>query len=262
MTLDKKTKILILIFLFVVMFICTIFIPQLPVSKSYHEFADSRPCMGIPNFGDVVSNFPFALFGFLGVITVIKMSEGRKFLKRYHSWPYLVFFCAVILVSFGSSYYHLNPSNGRLYLDRAPILLGFTCLFTAFFADRVNQKIGIFVLFPSLLTLGCGALLWDFSQFHLGGDLRFYALLQIYAFVALPMICWFFPNSFYTSNRHVYLILGWYALAKVFEVYDRKIFESLAGLISGHTLKHFIASIAVFVVIVMLRRAKRSLRIN
>lgn len=262
MTLDKKTKILILIFLFVAMFICTIFIPQIPVSKSYHEFADSRSCMGIPNFGDVMSNFPFALFGFLGVITVIKMSGEKIFLERYHSWPYLIFFCAVILVSLGSSYYHLSPSSGRLYLDRAPILLGFICLFTAFFADRVNQHVGIRFLFPSLLTIGCGAFLWDLSYLHVGGDLRFYALLQIYAFVALPLICWFFPRNCYTSNRHLYLILGWYALAKVFEVYDRKIFESLAGLISGHTLKHFIASIAVFVVIVMLRRVKRSLRVN
>ena len=259
MTSDKKTKIFALIFLFVVMFICTIFIPHIPVSKSYHEFADSRSCMGIPNFGDVISNFPFALFGFLGVLTVIKMSGEKIFLKWYHSWPYLIFFCAVILVSLGSSYYHLDPSNGRLYLDRAPILIGFICLFTAFFADRINQHIGIFLLFPFLLILGCGAFLWDLSHLHAGGDLRFYALMQIYAFVALPLICWFFPKNTYTSNRHLYLILSWYALAKVFEVYDQKIFESLAGLISGHTLKHFVASIAVFVVIGMLRRAKRSL---
>tara|TARA_B100001093_G_scaffold416389_1_gene407047 strand:+ start:456 stop:1169 length:714 start_codon:yes stop_codon:yes gene_type:complete len=236
--------------------------PQIPVSQSYHEFSDTRPCLGIPNFGDVISNFPFALFGILGVITVIKMSGGKIFLKHYHCWPYLIFFCAVILVSLGSSYYHLNPSNGRLYLDRAPILLGFICLFAAFFADRVNQQIGIFLLFPSLLTLGCAAFLWDFSQLHLGGDLRFYALLQIYTFVALPLICWFFPNNYYTGNRHLYMILSWYAVAKVCEVYDQTIFESLAGLISGHTLKHFVASIAVFVVIGMLRRAQRSLPIN
>ena len=254
MVLNSNKKILALFALFVVLFMCTILLPPIPVSEEYHQFADSRSCLGIPNFGDVISNMFFLMFGVMGLVTVAGKSGKKLFLEKYHSWPYLSFFCVVVVISFGSTYYHLNPSNERLYLDRAPILIGFLCLFAAFTADRVDQRGTIFVFFPFLLAIGVGALFWDLRQMSTGGDLRFYGLLQVYTFITLPLVCWLFPNCRYTSNYHMYLILGWYALAKFCELYDKLIFESLAGLISGHTVKHAVASLAICTVIIMLRK--------
>jgi len=40
-----------------------------PQSLSYHNFADHRSWLRIPNFGDVVSNVPFAMAGVCGSAT-------------------------------------------------------------------------------------------------------------------------------------------------------------------------------------------------
>ncbi len=47
------------------------------------------------------------------------------------------------------------------------------------------------------------------------------------------------------KNSIIGAMLGLYLLAKILEVYDAKIF-SLTGCISGHTLKHVVATAAIF----------------
>ncbi len=44
------------------------FIEPIPQSLLYHEFADRRSWLGIPNFGDVTSNLPFAVAGGFGLV--------------------------------------------------------------------------------------------------------------------------------------------------------------------------------------------------
>ncbi len=41
--------------------------PALPQDPGYHQFADTRSFLGIRNFGDVVSNLPFLIVGFMGL---------------------------------------------------------------------------------------------------------------------------------------------------------------------------------------------------
>src|SRR5215472_645792 len=43
--------------------IAALIAPRTPQPLSYHHFADQRAALGIPNFGDVVSNLAFAVFG-------------------------------------------------------------------------------------------------------------------------------------------------------------------------------------------------------
>jgi hypothetical protein len=47
--------------------------------------------------------------------------------------------------------------------------------------------------------------------------------------------------------------LGFYVLAKLCEHFDRQLFE-LLGIISGHTLKHFLAGFASLCIIVAIPR--------
>lgn len=67
---------------------------------AYHNFIDSRPILGIPNFFDVISNIFFFVFGLMGLMATIK----NKQLITKKSW--IVFFVGVILVAPGSAYYH------------------------------------------------------------------------------------------------------------------------------------------------------------
>jgi hypothetical protein len=48
--------------------IACVLAPRSPQPLSYHHFADQRSWLGIPNFGDVVSNILFAVFGVAGLV--------------------------------------------------------------------------------------------------------------------------------------------------------------------------------------------------
>ena len=224
-----------------------------PVDPNYHNFADRRSIWGIPNFTSVVSNLPFGIAGLMGLWLILGANRKTIFEAKYHALPYVIFFAAVSAVTIGSSYYHWAPANYPLFWDRVPIAIAFMGIFAGFLADRIDQRVGVFCLMPLLIVLTIASMLWDLSHIEQGGDLRFYALVQIYPIITLPLLCKLFPKSRYTTTKHMLLMLSWYVLAKILEVLDRSTFEALGGVVSGHTLKHLAASMAVFTVISMLK---------
>lgn len=106
----------------IVLAIASFLIKPIPQPLSYHNFADQRAWLGIPNFGDVVSNLPFAIVGLWGLIALWKPGS-IKFSDARERWLYLIMFAALILTAFGSGYYHLAPDNARLVWDRIPIMI-------------------------------------------------------------------------------------------------------------------------------------------
>ena len=78
-------------------------VPRITQDQNYHQFADQRTLLGIPNFWNVVSNVPFIAVGAAG-------------LRRFHHDPTtIVLFLGIFLTGFGSSYYHWNPNDGTLF---------------------------------------------------------------------------------------------------------------------------------------------------
>src|SRR5215469_12845777 len=65
--LSRRAGITVLIAVTVLLFVSIPFIPRIPQPQSYHNFADQRAWLGIPNFGNLISNFPFAIFGVMGL---------------------------------------------------------------------------------------------------------------------------------------------------------------------------------------------------
>ncbi|HNU09515.1 MAG TPA: hypothetical protein PKO33_17230 [Pyrinomonadaceae bacterium] len=78
-------------------FAAIFFIPKFGQDPAYHDFADKRAWLGIPNFGDVMSNIPFVIVGLLGLSIC---------LKRRSAIEWTVMFVGITLVSVGSAYYH------------------------------------------------------------------------------------------------------------------------------------------------------------
>lgn len=221
----------------------------------YHAFADTRLCFGLPNFGDAASNIGFAVIGLWGLGTVWSRRGRALFADRADALPYLVFFAGVTLVSAGSAYYHTAPDNDRLFWDRLPMTIAFMALFAAFLADRIHAGITIRWGLPVLIAAGVLSLLyWDWTEAQGHGDLRFYALIQFYPLVALPLLLWLFPKARYTTGPYLFWLLFWYAAAKALEAFDREVFALFGNLVSGHTLKHLAAAGAVAVVIRMIQR--------
>jgi hypothetical protein len=225
------------------------FVPPIPQDPSYHAFADRRAWLGVPNLLDVASNGLFLVVGALGVGSLWR---GRaRFIDARERWPYLVFYAAVFFTGLGSAYYHLAPDNARLLWDRLPLAAGFTALLAAMIAERIDARAGLLWLAP-LLMLAIGSVLyWDWSERVGQGDLRPYGLVQFYSGALIALILALYPSA-YTRARDPFVVLGLYALAKLCEWLDRPIFAALGG-VSGHTLKHLVAGVAVFWLLRMLR---------
>jgi hypothetical protein len=252
-------RVAVLIALFAVAAIAVLFVAPIPQDPAYHLFADTRAWLGIPNFGDVASNLGFALVGALGLRSVLGARGRDLFDAPSESWPYLTFFAAIGLVSLGSAYYHASPDNAHLFWDRLPMTIAFMALLYAFLSDRIGGVAQRWAwLLPALVAAGFASLLyWDWTEAQGRGDLRLYAMVQFYPMVALPVICWLFPNARYTRGLYLVWIILWYAAAKIFEHFDAWILEALGGTISGHSLKHLASAVAAYMIWRMVENGRR-----
>lgn len=249
---DRRYKVAILTGFAVVIAIAFFFVRPIAQNPQYHNFADRRTILGIPNFWDVVSNVPFAVCGIMGLAFLSSESGARAFGFRSEAWLYALFFAALVLTFAGSSYYHLNPDNDTLVWDRIPMSIGFMAILAAVIAERVDLKMGIRLLIP-LLVLGIASVLfWHWTETKGAGDLRFYAVVQFFPMLAIPFMVLFF-SSRYTGGKYLLILAGFYGAAKVLEYFDHEIF-SAGHLWSGHTLKHLTSAAGTYWVLVMLRR--------
>jgi hypothetical protein len=231
--------------------------PRTPQPPSYHQFADQRTWMGIPNFGDVASNFAFAFFGAWGLIYLARLSPERisqQCVDARERWFYLVVFVGMLLTAVGSAYYHLAPDNDRLVWDRLPMTIVFMSLVAAMIAERISVR-GALWLWPALLTVGILSVLqWHWSEQAGRGDLRFYAAVQVYAVLVLLLML-FLPAR-YSRSSDLGVVVGLYVLAKLLESFDKQVF-ALGHIVSGHTLKHIAAGLAGFWILRMLQQRRR-----
>ncbi len=229
-------------------------LPAIPQPMSYHQFADQRPWLGIPNFGDVVSNLPFAIVGIWGLIFLLRPSAQNHFADPRQRWIYRLMFAGLLLTAVGSAYYHLAPGNARLVWDRLPIMIVFMALVDAVIAERVSVNVSLWLL-PALLAIGGGSVLeWRASELHGHGDLRFYAAVQVYAILVLLLALLLPPK--YTRGSDFAAVVGLYILAKILETADRQIF-AVGHIVSGHTLKHLAAATAGYWILRMLQKREK-----
>lgn len=251
---SKRTSVMVLLILTAVVAIAFLLLPRIPQPQTYHLFADRRSFLGIPNFGDVASNLPFAVIGLWGLVFLLRRNSAAKaphFNDRRERWPYLFVFAGLLFTAAGSSYYHLNPDNARLVWDRLPMTIVFMAMVAAVIGERLSVRAGLWLL-PVLILIGLGSVLqWQMSELRGAGDLRFYAAVQLYSGLVL-LIALLFPPR-YTRGADLLVVLGFYVLAKIFEILDRRVFD-LGRVVSGHTLKHLSAAAAGYWILRMLQK--------
>jgi len=220
-------------------------IGPIPQDPAYHGLADTRTLLGIPNFLNVATNAAFLVVGILG----LNISAAGHIPGARRSWT--VFFFGVLLVAFGSAYYHLAPSDARLVWDRLPMTVAFMAIFSALLAEHVAPDLEGKVL-PIALIVGIASVLWwDYAN-----DLRLYAWVQFGPLAAVVYMLVVYPGR-YPHRGYLAIALVFYVLAKLFEFADTAIFSAMSGAISGHGLKHLAAAGAPLCVYLMLR-ARRS----
>jgi hypothetical protein len=232
----KKEKIgyFILAILALSALIAILLVPPIKQNEEYHNFSDKTTLLNIPNFWNVVSNLPFLIVGLVGLFKLNSFTTSKI--------QYGIFFTGIALVSFGSGYYHWNPNSNTLVWDRLPMTIAFMALCSIIISEFINDKTGRLLLWPLLIIGVLSVLYWVVFK-----DLRFYALVQYYPMVAMPVILIFFKSRYNLTGGYWLLLLA-YLIAKLFEYYDYQV-QNVLVVVSGHTLKHIAASLGIFILL-------------
>jgi hypothetical protein len=221
--------------------------PRIPQDTAYHHFADQRKMLGVPNLLDVASNLPLGVAGILGLLLVRRKTEpdpGEPFTHNWERQAFGLLFTGAALTAAGSIYYHLAPNNATLFWDRLPMTIVFMSFFAITIAERISVRLGRVLLLPLVASGIASVVYWRLTETEAAGDLRFYILVQFFPMLAVPLMLVLFPPR-YTRTAGLFAVGGWYMLAKIFEVLDVQVF-ALARVVSGHTLKHFAAALAIY----------------
>lgn len=220
-------------------------LPAMPQPQHYHDFADRRGWLGIPNFGDVVSNAAFLFAALAGAWAM----RGERF-RAMPAAPrraYRTMFAGLALTAFGSAWYHWAPSDARLVWDRLPMTLVFMPLLAATLAERLHWRSDLPLV--ALCLLGVASVAgWKF-----GGNLTPYLVAQVGA-ILLLLACVLLLPSQWTGRGALFAAMGWYLVAFLCERGDHAVFAFTRGMVSGHTCKHIAAALALYCVAAMLRR--------
>lgn len=212
------------------------FVHPIHQDLSYHHFAEQRFLVGIPHWGDVITNISFAISG----LFLLKFKNNQE----YYPGQKMLFYCfvfACVALCLGSGYYHYNPNNYGLLWDRATMLLGFALILidTAIRYNIFTYK-NLFIKIVLIEVLFLITLLpWvSFDRLEL------YVLAQFFVMSVMPLLA--IKNYLEKGNmyQHILFMFLFYSLAKFFEHYD-VLFYNLIGF-SGHSIKHICYAIALY----------------
>jgi len=240
----------------ILMIAVTALMSPIPQDPAYHDFADRRTVLGVPNFLNVASNLPFLLVGALGLAFLARdrrTGGGETFVTPDERQPYWLLFTGIGLTGVGSAYYHWRPDNATLFWDRLPMAVGFMALLTSVIGERISRRAGARLLWPLLILGAASTLYWQVGEQRGAGDLRPYALVQFGSLVLIPLILALFPPR-YTGARDLVASLGCYGLAMGFQHFDHGLLRLIG--VSGHTWKHLASAAGAYWILRMLERRR------
>jgi len=247
----NNTLVLILPGVLILAAIGALLVPPIPQDPGYHDFADQRQILGVPNFWNVVTNLPFFVAGLFGLM-LLKIGTPKGGLAELRI-AYFMFFSGTMLVALGSGYYHLNPTNESLFWDRLPMTIVFMAFFSIIISENLSVTLGTRLLWPLIIVGLASVIYWGHTETLGRGDLRPYALVQFLPVLLIPLILISSKPAF-LNNWYIWAILVTYLIAKIAEMLDGQIYQLLVE-ISGHSIKHLIGSAgSVFLIVALLRR--------
>ena len=241
----RKEKLGVTLIIAITMFAVVGMSLQDPIAQdvNYHHFRDSREIFSILNFWNVVSNVAFLIVGILGLYKILV--SGTLNIVADIRISYIFLFLGVTLVAFGSGYYHLWPNNQTLVWDRLPMTIAFMALFSIIISEFISIRAGRVLLLPFIVVGVSSVIYWHFSEIQGAGDLRYYALVQFLPIFVIPVILVCFGSRCSSDNAY-WLLIAAYIVAKIFEQFDGEVYSGL-GFISGHSIKHVVAALGLYI---------------
>ena len=218
----------------------------------FHDFADQRGWGALPHALDVLSNLPFAVWGAAGLWALARALRLGA-VERASAGLAGLFFAGLLVTAGVSAFYHWQPDDAALVWDRTGMVLAFAGLLGLAALQAAGRRAGM-ALAAAVLALGPVAVwVWAASGNLLPwGVLQIGGMALILGLAALPP-AWPAPGL----NIRWALVIGVYALAKALELADHAVFELSGQLVSGHSLKHVVASFAAWPVLWAVLQAAR-----
>jgi len=222
----------------IILILLAIFLPSIEQNQNYHNFADQRVLFGVNNAFDTLSNLAFIIVGALGLVNFY----NNQYIKISNSFSVILnlFFISIILTGLGSSFYHLSPNDFTLVFDRLAMSLVFASILAMLAYLKISPRFGLHTLAELLILAPLTVLIWNYN-----GNLTPYVVLQ-FGGIILVILTLLLTKTRMQGPCFTSLIIL-YCAAKLVEFYDEKIFNLSQNLISGHTLKHLIAALAVII---------------
>ncbi|MDB5878186.1 MAG: hypothetical protein JWQ41_1600 [Variovorax sp.] len=232
-----------------------LFAPAVPDPTVNAQFADARAWLGLPFAMDVLSNLPFAGFGIWGLVALRRIGSSQPPRSPLPPQPNAVlrcarlFFAGLVCTSVCSSLYHLSPDVFRLGIDRAGMAVAFAGMIGFAVCERVSRRAGwpiaCFALIAGLLAA---------AAFMRSGNVLPWAIVQ-FGGIALVLVLALLRPVPGAVDLRLAAVIGFYLLAKLFELGDHAVYEATNHWMAGHSLKHVVAACAAWPV---LRAVQRS----
>jgi hypothetical protein len=208
-----------------------------------HPFIDARVLWGVPNALDVLSNLAFVPLGAAGLWVLHRAPSVHSAARQSAT----VFFIGLLLTCISSSIYHWAPSVWGLAVDRAGMAVAFAGVLGLAAAERISLRAAPWV-WSVVLLAGLIAIMLNYAM----GVMAPWIAVQ---FGGMAVVLWAAaqPRRAGAVGVRWGVVIAIYVVAKCLELGDEAVFHATGGLVSGHSLKHVVASLAALPVIAALR---------
>ena len=198
---------------------------KITLPHKYHNFADKRSFIGIPNIINIISNIAILIPAIYLFLQDRKKDESKILI--FH----------VILLSLSSMYYHYNPSDKTLFYDI--LMIATTSMIVLILISDTDHKLLLYIY--GIISI----LYWKYT-----GDLRLYLLILIG--VPIYIIYKYIKND--KLRKYIYIITIINILLRISEHNDNLIYKLSNNKISGHSLKHILGGIGIWYIIILLKK--------
>jgi len=193
-------------------------------SESYHDFADKRTILGIPNMMDTVSNV-FGVFPIIYLYALVK----RKYVS--------VLILLLIIQRIASVRYQLRPSEDSLMLDMLSIVTIYNVLLL-----MLTRTPHVFWVYGLSLA---SVFYWRYSlnfvpYIAIGGLVIMYTFMKVHKYKPLRI--------------YLYIALGFIILSRISEHSDDYIYDVTNQQLSGQTLKHVLTSVVLMMIVIIIQK--------
>ena len=198
---------------------------KIPLPSSYHNLADTRKLFNMKHGYNVISN----LAVFAPAFYLLQ--------KHTHTTQNKILAFHISLIALTSTYYHLYPTNDRIFWDMLSIATTHAVILSYF----VEEKVAITMYVLSVISV----IYW-----FLYNDLRLYIIILL----GIPIYIYLQIYKDERVKEYIIPLIISSLFTRYVEYNDSKVFNYTNKTISGHTLKHISAGISLYLTIIILDR--------